>query len=66
LFTQVEVLTQGGPLGTTNTLVRYIFFSGFREQRVGFASAAAVVFFLIVLAISIVQRRLIAEEREVA
>lgn len=65
LFTQVEVLTQGGPLGTTNTLVRYIYVAGFREQRVAFAAAAAVVFFLIVLAISIVQRWLIAEEREV-
>ena len=65
LFTQVEVLTRGGPLGTTNTLVRYIYVSGFREQRVAFAAAAAVIFFLIVLTISIVQRRLIAEEREV-
>ncbi len=65
LFSQVEVLTQGGPLGTTNTLVRYIFVSGFREQRVGFAAAAAVIFFVLVLLISLVQRRLIVEQREV-
>ncbi len=65
LFTQVEVLTKGGPLGTTNTLVRYIYASGFKEQRVAFAAAAAVIFFVIVLLISIVQRWLITEEREV-
>lgn len=65
LFSQVEVLTQGGPLGATNTLVRYIFVSGFREQRVGFAAAASVIFFVLVLAISLVQRRFLAEEREV-
>ncbi len=65
LFSQVEVLTKGGPLGATNTLVRYIFVSGFREQRVGFAAAAAVIFFVLVLFISLVQRRLITEQREV-
>lgn len=65
LFTQVEVLTQGGPLGVTNTLVRYIFIAGFRKLRVGYASAATVVFVLIVLSISLFLRRLIREEHEV-
>ncbi|MGC9530652.1 MAG: carbohydrate ABC transporter permease [Candidatus Bipolaricaulaceae bacterium] len=66
LFTQVEVLTQGGPLGATNTLVRYIYTAGYRELKVGYTSAASVIFVLIVLAISLVQRRLLREEREVA
>lgn len=65
LFTQVEVLTQGGPLGATNTLVRYIYVAGYRELKVGYASAASVVFVLIVLLISIIQRRIFVEEREV-
>lgn len=64
LFTQVEVLTQGGPLGATNTLVRYIMVSGYRELRVGYASAASVLFVLVVLVISILQRKLVTEERE--
>lgn len=66
LFTQVEVLTAGGPLGATNTLVRYIFSAGYRELKVGYASAASVIFLVIVLVISILQRRLFVEEREVA
>lgn len=65
LFTQVEVLTQGGPLGTTNTLVRYIYVVGYRELRVGYASAASVIFIVIVLVISLIQRLLLREEREV-
>jgi len=65
LFTQVEVLTQGGPLGVTNTLVRYIYTAGYRELKVGYASAASVIFVLIVLTVSLIQRRLLREEREV-
>jgi multiple sugar transport system permease protein len=64
LFAQVELLTQGGPQGATNTVVRYIYQSGFREGRVGFAAAVSVVFFLFVLAISILQRVLVKEDQE--
>lgn len=62
LFTQVQILTQGGPRGATDTLVRYIYVQGFSELRVGFASAATVVFLLIVLGISLVQRAVIGRE----
>jgi multiple sugar transport system permease protein len=65
LFTQVEVLTQGGPRGGTNTVVRYIYVAGYRELRIGYASAAAVIFVLIVLVVSILQRIFLKEEREV-
>ncbi|MGF1624541.1 MAG: carbohydrate ABC transporter permease [Alphaproteobacteria bacterium] len=65
LFSQVELLTQGGPRGATNTVVRYIYLTGFREGRVGRAAAASVVFFLAVLLISLFQRWLVREEREV-
>jgi multiple sugar transport system permease protein len=65
LFTQVELLTQGGPSGSTDTLVRFIYLSGFRQGKVGIAAGAAVIFFLIVLSISLVQRRLVKEERAI-
>ena len=64
IFTQVQILTQGGPRGSTDTLVRYIYVNGFSELRVGFASAATVVFMLIVLSISLVQRALIGRDDE--
>lgn len=65
LFTQVELLTKGGPSGVTDTLVRFIYLTGFRQGKVGIAAAAAVIFFLIVLVISLVQRRLVKEERAI-
>jgi multiple sugar transport system permease protein len=65
LFTQVQLLTQGGPLDVTNTLVRLIFLEGFRKGQVGIGAAASVMFFIIVLAISYVQRRLVKEERAI-
>ncbi len=56
LFTQVNILTQGGPRGTTDTLVHYMFEAGFVNQRLGLASAVAILLFFIVLAVSLVQR----------
>ena len=65
LFTQVDVLTQGGPQGATNTVVRYLYEMGFSRGRVGYAAATAVVFFLVVLVISLVQRRFLKSEEEI-
>ena len=62
LFTQVEILTQGGPRGATDSLVRFIYVNGFSELRVGYASAATVAFMAIVLSISLVQRLLIGRD----
>lgn len=62
LFTQVQILTQGGPRGATDSLVRFIYVNGFSELRVGYASAATVAFMVIVLSISLVQRGLIGRE----
>ncbi|TYC02998.1 MAG: sugar ABC transporter permease [Kosmotoga sp.] len=65
LFTQVKVMTNGGPNGATYTVVLHIFNQGYQRQYIGYASAITVVFFLIVLGISILQRAVLGEEREV-
>ena len=64
LFTQVNVMTQGGPQDSTTTLVFHIFREGFRKNDIGYSSAIAVVFFIIVVTISIIQRRLTREKGE--
>jgi multiple sugar transport system permease protein len=56
LFTQVFVMTQGGPNGATSVVVFNIVQRGFVEQNIGYASAMSVIFFLFILAISLVQR----------
>ncbi len=61
LFTQVWVLTKGGPQNSTMTTIVYLYRQGFRELRVGYASTIAVVFFLIVLGISLLQRVFLRE-----
>lgn len=56
LFIQVDVMTQGGPANASLTMVLYSVKRGWERQQIGYASAISVVFFLIVLAISIMQR----------
>ena len=66
LFTQNWVMTRGGPQDATTTMVIKLVEQGFSQGRVGLASAISVVFFLIVFVISLVQRRLLPEERAVS
>ena len=58
LFTQIQVMTQGGPLDSTSTLVFLAVRTGFQQQQTGYASAMSLVFFVLVLAVSLVQRYL--------
>jgi len=65
LFDQVYVMTKGGPSDSTTTLVLQLVQQGFQSLRIGYACAISVVFFVIVLGISLLQRRLLPEERSV-
>ncbi len=62
LFTQVNILTGGGPNGATLTIIQYMFSNGYSAQKIGFASAVGIVFFLMVASLSIVQRVLLKNE----
>jgi len=66
LFTQVWVMTRGGPQGASKTIIVLLYQEGFTMLRVGYASAIGVLFFLIVLGVSILQRIYLKEERAVA
>lgn len=65
LFTQNWVMTKGGPQNATMTTIIHVYVQGFKQGRIGYASAITVVFFLIVLAISLLQRVILREERSV-
>lgn len=56
LFTQVNILTKGGPNGTTNTLVHYIYEAGFVSQKIGYSAASSLLLFLLIFAIFMIQR----------
>ena len=58
LFAEPYVMTQGGPLKSTLSMVLYMYEEGFRWWRLGSAAAIAFVLFALVLVITLVQLRL--------
>ena len=65
LFTQIDVMTMGGPEDSTVTIVFAAVQAGFREQRIGYASAIVVTFFVMVLLIALLQRLVLRNDRAV-
>lgn len=60
-FALVYVMTPppgGGPLGTTNLLVFYLYQKAFDRFDIGYASAISVFLFVVLLGLTILQRRL--------
>lgn len=62
-FSEMYVMTQGGPLGTTTTVVYLVFTSAFQEFQLGYGAAIAAVLFMVIFGLSlvnvlVVQRRM--------
>ena len=55
IFDAVNVMTQGGPVDSTNTLVYYIYAYAFRYGKPGIACAAGVVLLILVCLMTYVQ-----------
>ena len=51
-FAEPYVMTNGGPLNQTLSVVLLMYREGFRFWRLGYASALAFVLFVVILAIS--------------
>lgn len=62
LFDQVKVMTNGGPSNASMTTMLYAIETGWGRLQIGYASAITVVFFVIVLVISLLQRFLTREK----
>ena len=58
-FTQIHLLTRGGPVDATRAIVYSIYLDAFQNFQFGYASAESVVLFLLVLVLTIVQFRFI-------
>lgn len=58
VFDSIKLMTNGGPENATMVLVYYIYFQGFQLFKTGYASAASVVLFIIILALTLAQWRL--------
>lgn len=57
VFEEVYVMTQGGPLDASKTLVFYLYQSAFEEFEMGYAAAVGVVLFAITLTLSLINLR---------
>lgn len=55
LFGQSQLLTAGGPSGASRTAVLFLFETAFGRWELGYASAAAEVLFVIILAVTLTQ-----------
>ena len=62
VFAEPYVMTQGGPLSSTTTMVLLMYEEGFRWWRMGYAAAIAFVLFVVILASMLIQRALRREE----
>lgn len=54
VFAEIYVMTKGGPLNSSKTIVYYIYERAFENLDLGFASAMAVVLLIIVMAFSLI------------
>jgi len=58
-FTQIHLLTRGGPVDATRTLVYSIYLDAFQNFQFGFASAESVVLFVLIMGLTIIQFRFV-------
>lgn len=58
VFDQINIITGGGPGRATSVLVYCIYFYAFKEHKLGYASAVALVLFIITFILSFIQMRL--------
>ena len=62
VFETIAIMTQGGPVNSTNTLVYYIYQYGFRFFKIGYASAAGVILLIIVGILTLIYFRLLSKK----
>ncbi len=58
LFAEPYVMTQGGPLNATLSIVLYLYQQGFRWWQMGYSASIAFVLFIMILAIAFIQNKI--------
>jgi len=64
VFTQIFIMTNGGPLGKTRTIVWYIYTTAFKDFNMGYAAAMAFALFAMMLGFTLLQFRFLRREVE--
>jgi len=61
IFSQVYVMTNGGPAGSSSSVIFHIYQSAIVRNMLGYASAVSVLLFLAILVLTLVQRAILKE-----
>lgn len=64
VFDQVMALTKGGPAQSTESISYLIYNNGMSGGQFGFQSANAVIFFIVIVALSVAQMKFSGEKEE--
>lgn len=59
VFGSIYIMTQGGPIGSTSTVVFQIFQNAFSYSDFGYSSAMSIILFVLILAFSIIGARFV-------
>lgn len=66
VFVEIFVMTKGGPLNSTLTVVYFIYDRGLHKFLMGYASAAAYILFVLIMIFALIQMRLFGVGRSTA
>jgi multiple sugar transport system permease protein len=58
LFAEPYIMTQGGPLNKTLSIVGYMYNEGFRWWNMGYSASISFVLFFIILIVTVIQFKL--------
>ena len=61
IFSQIYVMTNGGPASSSSSVIFYMYGEAIQRQKFGYASAVAMLLFLMIIVITILQRFIVRE-----
>ena len=61
IFSQVNVMTAGGPANSSASVMQYLYTYGVTEQQLGYAAALGVMLFALIVVVALAFRRLLPE-----
>lgn len=64
VFDQIYVMSSGGPVNATTTVSYFIYNAAFKYFRFGYAAAASIFLFLVILSLTLAQKRLVGGSEE--
>jgi len=61
IFSQVYMMTNGGPAGSSVSVIHYIYTTAIIQLKLGYAAAVSLMLFVVILIVTFIQQRLIRE-----